>query len=258
MAFNYYVARIFARRCFADIRINDVPLIRQDVVEDLSADMPINYFIESSGIQNLSLQITPVLGNISFSEGAECSIEIWKYDGSKEKIYPIKPVCASTLKVDKGELGLPLKMDKRMFDAEVSYHINRWDKCKVLNKSRELSAVVITYFQNIGQILEARQYGRFAELIMEREANICNALGVDKRDSDARNKILFECIDNGFIICPIKESKFLEYYANGRIVTLLDKDMKSALRFKNYETGELLVMDILLGIKENQSGLSII
>ena len=50
----------------------------------------------------------------------------------------------------------------------------------------------------------------------------------------------------------------LQFYANKRVVTVLNKDMKSILRFLNEETGEVLAIELLLGIKKGQKKLCVI
>lgn len=249
---NYYIAKLYIRHCFADVRINDVPVLRMDVADEISANYPINYLIESGGEQNLMAQITPMAGNLAFGEDAACEVEVWRCDGYNNKIVPMEMVCVVSVAAEGDELNVPLRKTLRSFPAYVAYEIDRWRSCEGLESGKELSMKVAAYFKNVAEILSEKRYGEYAELINERETNICTALGLDENEVTLRNRMLFDALEDGFEICPLKGNKYVEFYANGKLVTILDKDMNSALRFQNPETGDILILDMLLGIKNNE------
>ena len=255
---NYYIAKVFVRHCLADIRINDVPLFKQNVDADLTAEMPINYLIENTGNQVLTLQIYPELGELALKNGAQCSVEIWKYDGSGPKIIPIEQVCSSSLTVGEADKTLPYKYDKLVFLADVSYQIHRWSDCEEIKDSRKIASEVASLYQKIGKLLANKQYDQYLELVNNRERAIVTALSLEEDEASIRNQMLFECLDEGFVLHPLKGGKQMHFYANKRIVTVLDNDMRSALRFLNEETGEVLAIELYLGIKKGQRNLSII
>ncbi len=255
---NYYIAKLFIRHCRADIRINDVALFKQEVDADLTLEMPINYLIESSGSQLLTANIYPISRELSFSAGTKCSIEIWRYDGSGFKIIPLEQICSSTLSVNEMEQTLPLKFDKQLFFSDVSYKITRWSDCKEIKDRPNLASEVIAYFQNIGQLLANRQYEKYNEYVRDREGNVSTALSLDDDEANSRNQMLFKCLSSGFSLLPIKDEKKLQFYANERLVTILEEDMRSALRFQNVETGEILAIELLLGIKKGHNSLTVI
>lgn len=254
---NYYIAKVSVRQCMADIRINDVPLIRKSIDADLTVEIPINYLIESSGKQTLTLQILPLVESVSLRQGAGISVEIWRYDGSGFKIVPIEQVCSYSLSVGEEDKEFPYKYDKNIFIANVSYQIKRWSDCEVIKERAKIASAVADFYQEIGQILANKQYSLYLELIRNRERNICTALSQEEKDTNRRNELLFDCLDTGFVLQPTKGNR-LHFYANNRIVTVLYKDMKSALRFINEETGEILAIELLLGIKEGHKTIEII
>lgn len=254
---NYYLAKVFVRQCLIDIRINDIPLLRQNVDADFTVEMPINYLIESSGCQALTLQMYPKLGNTTLISSAQCSVEIWRYDGGGYKIIPLEQVCSSALSVTAADTTLPFKYDKQLFRSDVAYRITRWGDCEEIKDSRDIAPAVAEYFQEIGRLLADRRYDRYLEYVGNRERNICTALSLDGNESDKRSRMLFECLDNGFVLQPMKGGR-LQFYANQRVVTVLNKDMKSILRFANKETGEMLAVELLLGIKRGQKELCIV
>lgn len=255
---NYYIAKVFVRHCLADIRINDVPLLKQNVDADLTAEMPINHLIEHSGHQVLTLHVYPKLGELTLNSGAQCSVEIWRYDGSGPKIIPIEQVCSSSLAVGEADKTLPSKYDNKSFLADVSYQIQRWSDCEEITDSRKVASEVASLYQKIGKMLANKQYNQYLELLKNREQAICKALSLDEDEASLRNQMLFECLDEGFVLQPLKGGKQMHFYANKRIVTVLDDDLRSALRFQNEETGEVLAIELFLGIKKGQRSLSIV
>ena len=255
---NYYIAKLFIRHCRADIRINDVPLFKQEVDADLTLEMPINYLIESSGSQLLTIQIYPNTGKLLLSSDTKCNVEIWRYDGSDLKIIPLEHICSSSLSVNETERTLPAKFDKQLFISFVSYQNFRWSDCEVIKDRPNLASEVTTYFQNIGKLLANRQYELYSEYVIDRDRKISIALSLDDDEANSRNQMLFECLSNGFVLQPIKGEKKLQFYANERLVTILEEDMRSALRFYNVETGEILAIELLLGIRKGDNSFAII
>ena len=255
---NYYIAKIFVRHCRVDIRINDVPLFKQEVDADLTLETPINYLIEHNGSQLLTAQIYPNTGKLFLSFGSKCSVEIWRYDGSGFKIIQLEQICSSTLSVNETEQTLPVKFDEQTFFSFISYQNIRWSDCEEIKDRLNLASEVTAYFQNIGQLFANRQYEKYNEYVRERERKISTALSLDDEEANSRNQMLFKCLDNGFALQPIKEEKKLQFYANNRLVTILEEDMRSALRFKNIETGEILAIELLLGIRKGLNFLAVI
>lgn len=255
---NYYIARLVIKHCFAEIRINDVPIFKQNVNADLTLEIPINYTIEYSGLQTLKNQIYPEFGHTYISPQAKSHVEIWRYDGSSTKIVPQEQVCKSLLSIDKENKIIPLKSDSKIFISNVAYQIERWSACEEIKDIKLISTEVIEYYNKIGKLLERKQFDEYLRYIKERECNICTALYLDENEISKRNDILFQYLNNGFILKPMTHKKQIQSYANNRIVTILDYDMRSALRFFNPETGEILAIELLLGRKHGQNSLCII
>lgn len=254
---NYYIAKLYIRHCMADIRINDVPLLRQYIDAELTSEMPVNYLIESSGIQEFKVNICPLLGGLSLHPNAMCVVEIWRYDGSDFKIIPIEKICSSSLSVDETEGVIPIKHHRELFIAEVSYQIKRWSNCEKIPETQNVKQAVIQYYQNISQLLARKQYNNFWEFVRERDNSINIALSLDEEEINNQNHMMFDYLDNGFIVQPVKDA-LIHYYANGRIVALLDKNLRSALQFINQDNGEVMDIELLLGIKKGYNNFSII
>lgn len=242
----------------ADIRINDVPLMLQSVDGEMTTEPHVNYLIEQTGLQTLTVRIVPPIGALSFPAGAACEVEIWRCDGSGTKIQPLETVCTSVLKIGENDTAIPFKFDKKVFTAEVPFKILRWSACEKFGDDKALGGRIASFFRRFGDILAARQTDEYMKLVGEREHNLCAALYLGNEEIEMRNRMLFNCLSRGFELQPMAGKKKLQYYADRRLVTVLDADMKSSLRFINRETGEILAVHLFLGIKKGQKELSII
>ena len=258
MSQNYYIAKIFLRRCKVDIRINDVPLMKGEIDGDTTVQRPINHLIEASGIQKLTAAIFPISGDLALPKGVQCSIEIWKCDGSGLKIMPLNVICSISLGCD-DLMILPLSTeDCKMFAAEVDYQIDRWKSCERLPVSKDFNQKVIAFYKNVAKLLTTRQFDKYAQLINHREYNICCAMYLGEEEVERRQTMLVECFNNNFEMLPLTGHKKLQYYADRRLVSIINDDMKSALQFINHETGEVLSVDLMLGFRLGEKVLSVI
>lgn len=258
MSRNYYIAKIFVRRCMVDIRINDVPLMKGEIEGDATVQRPVNHLIETSGIQKLTAAIFPILEDLTLPKGVQCSIEIWKCDGRGHKLLPIEVVCTLSLGSDDIAL-LPLSTKGcKVFTAEVDYQIERWKGCERLSIGKELNQMVIAFYKNIANLLITKQFDKYALLISQRENNICCAMYLGEEEIERRQTMLVDCLNNPFEPLPLTGHKKLQYYADRRLVSIVNDDMKSALQFVNNETGEVLSVDLMLGFRSGEKGLSVI
>jgi len=255
---NYYEAKISVSMCMVDIRINDVSLLRRNVDSEVTALLPVNHLIESSGAQKLSISVFPCLGEFQINPQADCSVDIWRYDGTGVKMIPVESVCQASLQMTPKGYKLPLTTTQKVFMADVAYKIDRWSACHALEHGRNMSRMVADYFLKIGRILSNGHFSEYAELVQQRESAVCTALDLGRERIPMRNKMLFDHLTNGFVYTPLAGKKLIEYYADNRLVTILDEDMQSALRFENIETGEILALDLLLGVRKGDRHLSII
>lgn len=255
---NYYIAKIFARRCMVDIRINDVPLMKGKVDGDATVQRPINHLVETSGIQKLTAAIFPILEDSILPKGVRCIIEIWKCDGSGHKLIPMYVVCSLSLGNDDKASFPMLTEGSKVFTVEVDYQIERWNGCERLSAGRELNQMVVAFYKNVANLLMTKQFDEYAQLINQRENNICRAMYLGEEEIERRKSMLIDCLDNNFDLLPLAGHKKLQYYADRRLVSIINDDMKSALQFLNHETGEILSVDLMLGFRKGEKKLSLI
>lgn len=255
---NFYIAKIFVRRCMVDIRINDVPLLKGEVSGDATVQRPINHLIEASGFQKLTAAILPVTEDLTFPKGIQCNIEIWKCDGSGHRLMPLNKVSTLSLGADDiGLLSMPTE-DSKVFTAEVDYLIERWSVCERLSIGKELNRKVAAFYKNVSNLLSTKQFDKYASLIRQRENNICCAMYLGEEEIERRQAMLVECLEGKFELMPLAGHKKLQYYADRRLVSILNEDMKSALQFVNPETAEVLSVDLMLGFRKGGNELSVI
>lgn len=255
---NYYVAKISIAFCCVEIRINDVPLLKRNVDNEITALLPINHLIESSGVQKLDVTVSPLPGNFKYDSGAGYNVDIWQYDGSNLKIIPIQSVCQASKQLSEENFLLDSPNIQKNFIADVSYEISRWNSCHTIEKGKATSRMIADFFLKIGELLSSNRYEDYTKLVQKREEAVCTALGLGIEHVAERNKILFDNLQNGFVFKPIKGKKIIEYYADDRIVTILDEDMQSALRFENPENGQILAIELFVGFRKNYNELNII
>lgn len=255
MNHNYYIAKVFAKNCILDIRVNDIPLMRQSIEGDITFERPINYLIEKSGEQSLAINILPFSSSNKIITEYELNVEIWKYDASGHLLSELENVLTVNIN-SKDHVVSPTI--KRIFVAEVGYEISRWSGCDVLQAGIDIKPMVVTFMRELTQILSTKQFGIYAQLIEQRERNICKSLYLGEDEIQNRMDILIDCLNNGFEYIPLKGQKNLQYFANRRVISVVDVDNKSALQFYNADTQELLTMDLLLGIPSGSNKLHII
>lgn len=255
---NYYVAKIFATQCIADIRINDVPIIRQILDCDLTCELPVNYLIEKSGLQKFSVEVKPLPGQIKLEEVAKCEVEIWRYDDSGNELMPIESVCKSVLEAKDRVIPIDVLYDRKEFLAHVSYEISRWGDCIRLDNVRTIGRQIAYIFQRIGNELSAKNYDYYLDLVRNRDVNICKSLLLGEEEIEKRSESLIELLNDGFELVPMKGGKVLQYFADSRGVTVLDHDLKPALRFANEESGEMIGIELILGIKKGKTEFEVI
>lgn len=255
---NYYIAKIFATQCIADIRINDVPIIRQVLDYDLTCELPVNFLIEKSGLQEFTVEIKPLPRKLQLEIEAKCEVEIWKYDGSGYELKSLELVCKSMLAAKDSTTSIDVLFDRKKFLASVSYEISRWGDCIRLDNIRNIGRQVASIFQRIGNELSAKNYGYYSDLVRNREVNICKSLLLGEDEIEKRSKTLIELLNDGFELVPMKGGKVLQYFADKRGVTVLDHDLKPALRFANEESGEMIGIELILGIKKGEKEFEVI
>lgn len=257
MAFNYYTTKIFARQCIIDIRINDIPLIREIVDSELNCERPINYLIEKTGKQMVSISILPCPSFSTITDNYELVVEIWKCNVEGQKIRRVDKV-VSIVHNSEEYKSKRSSVIKKIFMAEVGYEMARWSNCQVIDGKTDIKALISSYLNKLTKILSTKQFEVYAHMIEQRERNICHSLYLGETEIQKRMDMLIECLNGGFEYVPIRGLKKLQYFGNHRVVAVVGEDLKPVIQFYRRDTEESLTMEFLFGIHEGSNDLSII
>ena len=253
----FYEISIRASICFFDIQVNNVSLISMNVKGQVSFPLPLNYLILESGLQEISVRIAPTLGDIILDEDTNFSCEL-KLFNSDDKAQPIETV--AKYEIDKAILktGIPVIEHKIKFNAKVPYKLLAWQNSIDLETVSNVRGLVEGFYKKINLLIATKQYDAFIELLSEREKNMTVSMYLSNEESKNRMNGLIEDFENGFKLAPLSFDDFLIYFSDNRVVKIVKKDMDSALRFFNKDTGEEMSLDVLFQMKQDSKELSII
>lgn len=244
----YYISKINFQLCIADIRMNDVPLYKGSSEGQIAVNYPSNQCILESGIQTISVNIKPLYGQLSLSEDSHCYVEVWLCNVDSLKIEFVKKVSDISFDVN-GEGEFPITYKKSTFEAEVPYVITRWSDCISLKEIDSLFSSVKTYYDNIGKMVQKRDFTIYNSILTEREREVGVALYLTQSQVEERIFSLQKYLTNEYEYVQIKNDCFLHFYAAGKAVSLLMADMSSALKFVNKSTGTSINVNVMLGYK---------
>lgn len=160
----FYQVKIKASSVGFDVRINDFPILQYNKKEGVSTELevPINPAILSSGTQELSIRVFPLLGQTLISEKGIFELEINKkadarvYDGKREII--LQPV---KMKAN----NLPLWEIKTKFNAEVPFSFTAWTKSQDLSEINNLNELLDNAYRKIAKIIENKNDEEFREIM---------------------------------------------------------------------------------------------
>jgi hypothetical protein len=255
---NYYTIKVFASKCLLQIRINDLPLIRQAIEGEISFERPINHLIEKSGEQRLEISIAPLPSLEEMMVSPVLKFDLSCYEISGKRLADKQNVPLISDGKSMVDLSLPVQLLKRKFNADVGYEMKRWSACEPIDVRRKIVPEVAQYIKNLKTILTLKQLDKYAVLIANREHNICKSMYLGESEIQKRMGILTQCFNSGFEPVPLEGRMKLQYYSNRRVVEVIGEDMKPALKFRNPQTGEILTIETLLGFIPGKKGLSII
>ena len=160
----FYQLKIKAASVGFDIRINDFPVLQYNKKENVSTEMeiPINIAILSSGTQEFSVRVFPLLGQTHISENGVFEFEInkkpdaWVYDGKREIIFQAVKMNAR---------NLPFWKFETKFEAEVPFSFTAWTKSQDLSKIDNLNELLDNAYKKITKFIESKNNKEFREII---------------------------------------------------------------------------------------------
>lgn len=256
---NYYIAEIRAVACIIDIRVNDMPLFKQQVKGSITCTIPINHLLDINSIQQLSVNMLPYPFSNTANSESECEVEIRLCDATQQYLEPISEVTSITLTNEDLTKQPPHTFEQRLFNAHVGTQSTRWFECMDLTEIQSLREVLTIFYKKVGNLLQTRQFDKYAEIVSRREKYVVEALYLDEREIKTRQNQLIEDLDEGYTMLPLSGNEIVQLYANGKAAALLLSDFKSALRFinKNDESSYISI-ELLVGMNEKTHQLMVI
>ena len=257
MTNNYYTIKILVTNSLIDIRVNDISIHNDNVVGSVSAVLPINHAILNSGVQSYCFVILPLQGSDHFLSDSNFSASIWLYDCNGDVISP--RIELQTKEINLSEhTQLPIVNFNGCFEAQVNYTINRWSNCIELDSIQSLREAVVLKYREIEKILQTQNDDTFIKIFQQRDSEIAKAFYMDPSNVSIRSKEIMSFIYEGYKVRPITGAELMPLWADKRVVTLLKSDFSPALTLANEETGELIEIEMLLGIMNGQSNFIVV
>ncbi|SDM39729.1 hypothetical protein SAMN05421820_103726 [Pedobacter steynii] len=237
--------------------INDVPVAQnfEEAGGTFNTSAPINDMILKSGKQHFKLILYPGFKNnvplTALSENvlAKITIEGLKYEGEGVKTI-VEPF--TILEIGENgkaftEKGKPTAIYEGTFDAKVPYDLTAWSKSKDLRKedSATLEKEVLAFYQQYINIVKNKDAGALAKLVYKKEKNYAQALFLDQEGTQNQWDSYLELIKDPTLVMEPVEKYKMNFYANGRLVTLERIDYPNigepALRSESKEDGRAVV-----------------
>ncbi|GAA3508375.1 hypothetical protein GCM10022393_19320 [Aquimarina addita] len=251
----YYMIDFSAAGCLFEIRINDYPVITQNVKGQVSTYIPINYAVLESGEQTITATLLPVLGETQLSPKAYLTFKIMLFDVTNDFVF--KNQLAEFNLEPKSDQVLPLLKQNDIFEAEVPYCLDAWQDGINLNDVKDVKQKLIEAYVALGSNIEKGQYNLFMDKINKREVNMATSMYLSKDETKSRVSELISDFENGFELMPLEEA-IINFYANGKAVALKKSNGESALYLFNKKTKQELMLDITFYIPEGKSEFEVI
>ena len=253
----YYIIDFSVFNCFIDIRVNDVSVFCLNMKEQTGTTIPINNVILESGVQRVTYNILPLLGETELQENADFKASVCLYDANRERIEKVEKL--NSYRIPKSSNGIPIPFYKHedVFKAEVPYKLDAWQNSIKLGDIPDLRWMVDKAYKDISSLFEFGRYNDFGSLINERENNIATCMYLSEIEKTRRINSLIDILQNGFKIVPVSYNDIMLTHGYEKLVTLKKPDSSSALLLRNPQ-GEEINIELNFHLKQGNNELSII
>lgn len=253
----YYMIDFSASACMFEIRINDYPVITQNLEGQVSTLIPINYAILENGEQTISATMLPVLGEMQLHPKANLRFKVMLFDVTNDFVF--KEQFEEYQSENIGDQQLPIIKKRGVFKAEVPYKLEAWQNGVDLNDVKDIKQKLFSAYYSLSKIISSEKYDVFQEKISNRESNMATSMYLAKKEAELRVSDLISDFGSGFQIVPIiKENTVLCIYANGKAAALKKLNGESALYLFNEKRKEELMLDLTFYIPDGKSDFEII
>ncbi len=240
----YYMIKFSGFACMFEIRVNDIPVITLNLDGQAATNIPINYAIFKSGLQEITVKVLPNSGNSIFNEGAEFKYDILLYDVSNGFEFKEEFSGYKTPKVNKNKM-IPAFINKIPFQATVPFSLKTlWLNGEDISEINDLQAKLRRAYYKIGNLIITKNYDAFKKEIANREFNMANSMYLEPVDSRARLNGLIKDFESGFDEMVLNKEALVVISANNKKVSLKTFYGEPALKFLNRKTKEEIQLDI--------------
>lgn len=255
----FYMVDFSAASCRFEIRINDIPVIDMNIDGQVGSNVPINYAILESGIQEVSAYIFPLQDQYELIEGASLNFKINLFDVENGFNFQKEIIDVGEIALHKKAVKTPISVAiTDSFQATVPYKLESWKNGRDLTKVKYANEKLREAYTRIAYMIKNKDYQALENSMMIREQRMATSLYLSKNESSARLKSLIDDFESGFIVKPIPSDAIVHLYGNNRIGVLKKNNGESALCLENEETGEELMLDMSFYIPNDKTEFEII
>ncbi|HEY5744999.1 MAG TPA: hypothetical protein VIU12_02885 [Chryseolinea sp.] len=243
MSQPYYMIDFSATMCTFEIRINDYPVLDMEVDGQVSTLVPVNFAILETGIQKILATIRPLSKHKILAPTTNLNFDIKLFDVTHDFVFE-KQFGAYQLPPITSSVKLPVVRYASSFSAEVPYVLKAWQNGIDLNEMKDLSQKLFSAYQNLSNLLKAKNYTEFTRRLARRENNMAVALYLSPAEKKARLNGLIRDAQNGFDVMPVAKDSIVRLYGDGKVAALKKINGDSALFLYNEEKNEELMIDV--------------
>ncbi|WP_159090880.1 hypothetical protein [Aquimarina aquimarini] len=253
----YYMIDFSASACMFEIRINDYPVITQNIEGQVATMIPINYAILENGEQTISATMLPNVGEIQLHPKADLRFKVMLFDVTND--FKFQNQFDEYQSKSIGDQKLPIIKKNGVFDAKIPYKLKAWQNGINLNDVKDVKQKLLDAYYNLSNSIKNGNYKIFQEKIANRELNMVTSMYLSNKEAQNRISELISDFESGFQVMPImEESVLLFIYSNGKTAALKKPNGESALYLLNKKTREELMIDITFYIPEEKSNFEVI
>ncbi len=252
----YYMIDFSASACTFEIRVNDYPVITQNIEGQVASIIPINFAILESGNQTITAKTLPIAGQTELDSAADLRFKVLLFDVSNDFVFQEQYEEFQSGPVV--EQKLPIIIMTGKFVANVPYVLKAWQDGQDLVNIKDVTSKLYTAYNTIASNINSGKYDLFKEKISRRENNMVMSMYLPQTEAQSRLTGLTSDFKSGFKVMPIPHDSVLQFYANNKVVALKKLNGESALYLTNDKTQEELMLDLSFYIPEGKTEFEVI
>ncbi|RAJ26047.1 hypothetical protein [Pedobacter cryoconitis] len=239
----YYQVEFTAIACKFEININEINLISLAIENQASTLIPLNSGIAKTGEQKLNVKLLALPGQEFLNPQAVFSYKI--------KVYEMKYGFELKTTIE-GHAFPPVDPSKKLkvmshdqiFNAEVPYTIDVWQKGTLLTDVDDLDEKLKRAYSRIASHIRNKEYEKLKMELANREKTMATSMYLSKEDSEARLNSLVKDIEDGFTVMPMDPTVLITISGQGRLAAYKKLSGEPALTLFNPKTGEEIMLDL--------------